>query len=135
MQHKARVTRNKHKWTSLITTTLEDKNKLWPKLKHGLHFYTIYLSLTLNSASASLSGDNIYLGTLNLKLPKIGCDLEFFYSAIQILILEPSFKLDEFHNFRFQVTWSSQFQICKSTQKIRNLKLNFKLNQFEVPVP
>ncbi len=41
-------------------------------MKRGLDFYTIALSLTLNSASSSLSDDG-YLGTLNLKLPKTGC--------------------------------------------------------------
>jgi hypothetical protein len=39
-------------------------------MKHGLHFYTCYLSLTLNNALTSL-GNNGCLGTLNLKLQKL----------------------------------------------------------------
>jgi hypothetical protein len=35
-----------------------------------IHFYTRYLSLTLNNTFASLGSDGC-LGTLNLKLPKI----------------------------------------------------------------
>jgi hypothetical protein len=72
MQHKARATRNKHKWTLLITTTLENKKKLWPKMKHGFHFYTTFLSLTLNNASVSLNNGG-YLGTLNLILLRSKC--------------------------------------------------------------
>jgi hypothetical protein len=41
-------------------------------MKHGLHFYTCSLSLSLNNASTSLSNDG-YLGTLNLKLPRTRC--------------------------------------------------------------
>lgn len=41
-------------------------------MKHGLDFYAVALSLTLNSASSSLSDDG-YLRNLNLKLPKTGC--------------------------------------------------------------
>jgi len=41
-------------------------------MKHGLHFYTFSLSLTLNNTFASV-GSNGYLGTLNLKLLGIRC--------------------------------------------------------------
>jgi hypothetical protein len=41
-------------------------------MKHGFHFYTPFLSLTLNSASTSLS-DGGCLRTLNLKLLRTGC--------------------------------------------------------------
>jgi hypothetical protein len=41
-------------------------------MKHELHYYTPFLSLTLNNASASLS-DNGCLKTLNLKLSITRC--------------------------------------------------------------
>jgi hypothetical protein len=70
---------NKHKMS--ITRALEDKKKsLWPKMKLGLHFYTLFLSLTLNSTSTSLD-DNDCLGTLNLKLTQI--DGNFMREPIQ----------------------------------------------------
>jgi hypothetical protein len=70
MQHKAKATSKQTQMNILIT--LEDKKKLWPKMKHGFHFYTPFLSLTLNSASTSLS-DGGCLRTLNLKLLRTGC--------------------------------------------------------------
>jgi hypothetical protein len=51
MPYKVRATSTQTQMS--IPTTLEDKKKLWQKMKHGLHFYTPYLPLTLNNASTS----------------------------------------------------------------------------------
>ncbi len=51
-------------------------------MKHGLHFYTRSLSLTLNNTFASLGNDN-YLGTPNPKLLKTGC--KFFKKTCLVL--------------------------------------------------
>jgi hypothetical protein len=58
---------------------------MWPKMKHGLHFYTCSLSLTLNSAFTSLSGGlgGDCLGTLNPKLLRIRC--KFFEKTYPVL--------------------------------------------------
>jgi hypothetical protein len=55
-----------------ITRALEDPKKVtMNKNEAYAHFYTLSLSLTLNSASTSLGHDDC-LGTLNPKLPRTG---------------------------------------------------------------
>jgi hypothetical protein len=57
---------NEHTYNTRRPKNIVTKNEAWASI------YTPSLSLTLNSASTSLS-DNNFLKTLNLKLLKIGC--------------------------------------------------------------
>jgi hypothetical protein len=73
MQHKARMMLSKQTKNEHHYNTRRQKKCLYDqKMKHGLHFQTHSLSLTLDNAFASL-GNNSDWGTLNLKLSRTEC--------------------------------------------------------------
>jgi hypothetical protein len=70
-------------------------------MKHGFHYYTCFLSPTLNNTSTSLGGDD-YLGTLNPKLSRTKCK----FSEGTCLILQNK-KIKNKEN-RFSFMWKPE---------------------------
>jgi len=80
-----------------LTRALEDPKKevIVTKNEAWASFYTLFLSLTLNNASASLGGNGC-LRTLNPKLPRTRC--KFFERTCPVL-QKNKIKRTGFHNW------------------------------------